>query len=63
MAERAPNEVWVEIFRTHAYVRVGPKANLATVNYPKMAECVRDALQAFVDRSANGNESEKEIGK
>ncbi len=59
MAERAENEVWVETFRTHAYVRIGPKGNLATVNDPKMAECVRAALQAFVDAGAscaNGNE-------
>ncbi len=59
MADRSPTEVWIDVRHGFAYVRLGPTANLATVNDPKMAECVRAALQAFVDAqsvpSANGN--------
>lgn len=52
MSERAPTEVWIESFRNHAYVRLGPVRNLATVNDPKMAEAVREALQKYVDASS-----------
>ncbi len=61
MADRSPTEVWIQpVSKSCAYIRIGEKDNLATVNRPEMAECVRDALQAFVDRSANGNELSKE---
>ena len=59
MCERRATEVWVEAFRAHAYIRLGEKANLATVNDPRMAECVREALQKYVDASvpcAKGND-------
>ncbi len=49
MADRSPTEVWIDARHGFAYVRIGEKANLATVNDPKMAETVRAALQAFVD--------------
>jgi hypothetical protein len=65
--DRADNEVWIESFRSHAYIRIGKTDNLATLNRPEMAECAREAFQRFVDAEvatrANGNESEKEIGK
>ena len=48
---KAETEVWVEAFRAHAYIRLGEKANLATVNDPRMAEVVREALQRYVDAS------------
>jgi hypothetical protein len=58
--DRSPTEVWTEIFRSHAYIRIGPKDNLATLNRPEMAECAREAFQRFVDAEvatrANGNE-------
>ncbi len=61
MSERAENEVWVDMHHNFAYVRIGPKANLATVNNPEHAECVRAALQAYVAlesvRSANRADS------
>lgn len=60
MIDHAETEVWIESFRCHAYVRLGPVKNLATVNDPKHAECVRAALQRFVDESgprANGDSS------
>ena len=62
MTERAATEVWIEAFRSHAYIHLGPKDNLATVNDPKHAEVVREALQRFVDgaSSANSNEILKE---
>jgi hypothetical protein len=57
--DRSPTEVWIESFRTYAYVRLGPKENLATVNDPRNAEAVRAALQKVIDPSfspsANGN--------
>jgi hypothetical protein len=55
--DRSPTEVWIESFRSHAYIRIGPKDNLATLNRPEMAECVRKALQEYVDgaSSAKGN--------
>ncbi len=34
MAERAPNEVWIQpVSKTSCYVRIGEKDNLATVNF------------------------------
>jgi hypothetical protein len=53
--DRADNEVWIESFRSHAYIRIGPKDNLATLNRPEMAECVRKALQEYVDGAASAN--------
>ncbi len=49
--DRAENEVWIESFRTYAYIRLGPKENLATVNDPRHAEAVRAALQKVIDPS------------
>jgi hypothetical protein len=51
--DRADNEVWIESFRSHAYIRIGPKDNLATLNRPEMAECVRKALQEYVDGASS----------
>ena len=60
MTERAATEVWIEAFRSHAYIRLGPKDNLATVNDPKHAEVVREALQRFVDgMAASANSTHK----
>ncbi len=59
MAERAPTEVWIQpVSKSCAYVRIGEKDNLATVNRPEMAECVRTALQAFVDGASCANRAE-----
>lgn len=59
--DRAETEVWIESFRCHAYIRIGSVKNLATVNDPRMAEVVREALQRYVDEEsgprANGNEN------
>jgi hypothetical protein len=49
--DRSPTEVWIESFRSHAYIRIGPKENLATVNDPRHAEAVRAALQKVIDPS------------
>jgi hypothetical protein len=57
--DRADNEVWIESFRSHAYIRIGPKDNLATLNRPEMAECVRKALQEYVDGAASANGGHK----
>ncbi len=59
MAERAPNEVWIDpVGKTHAYIRIGPKDNLATVNFPgdsQEAEAVRLAFERLFATRANGN--------
>lgn len=61
MSDHAATEVWIDSpCKGFAYIRLGEKENLATVNRPEMAEVVRDALQRFVDASANGGHFSKE---
>ena len=61
MSERAATEVWIDHRgKGMTYIRLGPKDNLATVNDPKHAEVVREALQRFVDgMAASANSTHK----
>ena len=55
MTERAENEVWVEHpNKLFAHIRIGPKANLAVVNRPEMAECMAEAARQFLAGADSG---------
>ncbi len=60
MADRAPNEVWIErVSKGHCYVRKGNGPVEAAVLYPhdsEEAETVRQAFEQLFASRANGDE-------